>query len=136
MFGDNSNFRSVSNMPIQGMGGVVLRRAIKYSQDKGLNVIVPLHDALYIETNVDKLESDCDLLAQCMKDAFIDAMNCNGADLIQLDCEAWGQGLVELYDKEMITKLENKIKIENIHIDQRGLNEYKTYSKYFNLQTP
>ena len=49
IFGDNQNKRSISNVPIQGLGSCILRRAIKLAQEAGLKVIFPLHDAAYIE---------------------------------------------------------------------------------------
>jgi hypothetical protein len=39
---------SVKNFPIQGLGGVMMRRAIYKAQRRGVDVFAPLHDALYI----------------------------------------------------------------------------------------
>ena len=133
MFGDNDNFRSVSNMPIQGMGSCILRKAIKYTQDSGLDLVAPLHDALYIECDIADVKEATDTLAKCMTDGFVDCYPNNPkAKLIRLDIEAWGDGLLEQYGSNTIkTNLGNKIELENIHIDSRGKAEYLNYSQYF-----
>ena len=89
MFGNNDNYRSVSNMPIQGMGSCILRKAISLAQDAGLKVIIPLHDACYAEYESMDLDAIV-TLADCMKQAFIECYPNNpNASLIKLDIEAW-----------------------------------------------
>ena len=39
MWGDNDNFRSVGNVPIQGLGSCIMRKAVELAQDRGLDVI-------------------------------------------------------------------------------------------------
>jgi len=129
MFGDNKNHRSVGNVPIQGFGSCILRKAIQLCQDGGLKVIVPLHDALYIECD----ENDWHVVhkfSQYMKEAFIHYFQEEQiplAELIMLDIEAWGPGLVEgVKETEGL-----KINCEKVHIDERSLEEYNNFSQYF-----
>lgn len=126
MFGDNGNYRSVSNMPIQGMGSVILRKAIQLAQDRGLKVIIPLHDALYIEYPAGKLE-DIQTLASCMTQAFIECYPDNpNAGLIKLDIETWSDS----YERKTDTIEGLSINFEKLHIDPRGREEYERYKKY------
>jgi hypothetical protein len=71
LFPDLANPRSAGNFPIQGAGGAILRRAVRYAQSAGLQVISPLHDALYIIHKEDDLEAPIKLQA-AMNQAFID----------------------------------------------------------------
>jgi len=124
MFGDNDNERSVLNCPIQGMGSCILRKAIQLTQDKGIQVLFPLHDAAYIMVDLNDWKA-VSTFADCMQEAFKfffpDALP------IGLDCEAWGTGL-----EEGTVKLNNiKVSTEGVHIDERSKEEYDKFSKYF-----
>ena len=69
MWGDNDNDRSIMNVPIQGKGASIMRRAVLNAQKAGLKVIKTLHDALYIE--YDSWDTKAiDILAECMDEAF------------------------------------------------------------------
>lgn len=126
MFGDNDNFRSVSNMPIQGMGSCILRKAIQLAQDRGLQVIIPLHDAIYIEYTAFELEN-IKMLAECMTQAFIDCYPNNpNAKLIKLDIETWSGH----YEQKQATYKNLEIHFEKFHVDPRGREEYERYKKY------
>jgi len=126
MFGDNDNYRSVSNMPIQGMGSCILRKAIQLAQDAGLDVIIPLHDALYIEYDAGDYEAIV-TLAECMKKAFAECYPNNPkAELIKLDIETWSSN----YEKGQFTFKNYEINQEKFHIDPRGRAEYERYKKY------
>lgn len=127
MFGDNDNYRSVSNMPIQGMGSAILRKSIQLAQDKGLKVIIPLHDAIYAEHQSNDLDAIV-TLADCMKQAFIECYPHNpNASLIKLDIEAWSDDF-----EEGVREYKGlEISFEKRHIDPRGRNEYERYRKYF-----
>lgn len=131
MYGDNDNRRSVGNMPIQGMGSCILRKAIQLCQDAGLTVILPLHDALYIEYDVADIYA-VETFAQCMQDAF--AFYFTGKekelayDLIRLDINVWSPDYEDGYLN--IGKLK-KIKTQKIYIDERSEAEYRSFSKYF-----
>jgi hypothetical protein len=121
MWGENPNFRSVGNCPIQGLGAAILRKAIALCQDDGLDVIVPLHDALYIEVPLEGYEESALRFRSHMMAAFDYYLPNSG---VLLDGEIWSP---ELEEREF-----DGFKVEKIHIDERAINEYQTFSKYFN----
>lgn len=127
MWGDNPNPRSVINMPVQGQGSVILRKAIQYCQNAGLKVILPLHDALYVEVEMANLKSKVKKFKVCMRDAFKDCFpGNNSADLIRLDTCIWSPSLeVEGYSKELESQM------YKYYIDSRSKSEYERFSKYF-----
>jgi DNA polymerase I-like protein with 3'-5' exonuclease and polymerase domains len=132
MFGDNRNHRSVSNCPIQGFGACILRKAIELAQCRGLKVIIPLHDALYVEYNREKNPHTPDILRECMKEAFShyfknDEEQYIWSQSIRLDMDIWGPGLEEGYFK---TELGHDFKQQEIYIDPRSVNEYRRFQKY------
>lgn len=132
MYGDNPNRRSISNCPVQGAGACVLRRAIKLAQERGLKIIIPLHDAIYIQYPVDKPES-IDVLAACMMEAFgyyfqKDALTYVWSQAIRLDYDAWGPNL---QDGEIVTPGGRRVKTQSIYIDPRGKNEYERFREFF-----
>ena len=56
----------VRNFPIQGEGRAMLRKAVSLCLDRGLKVITPLHDAIYIESTDSTRERDQELWNECM----------------------------------------------------------------------
>ncbi len=131
MFGNNPSFRSSANFMTQGMGAVIMRKAVALAQDRGLTVIQTLHDALYIMSKQENFADDMDLLGQCMREAFIFYFeNKQDASLIRVDMKAWGPGF-EDKDYEIISKMKNKIAVSKYHIDKRSLKEYSQFSKFF-----
>jgi hypothetical protein len=133
MFGDNPNPRSVGNMPVQGMGAAIMRKAVQLAQDAGLNVIFTLHDALYIMFDSDDLGA-MDTLKKCMKEAFVFYYEDNlkdKASLIRMDGKAWS---LDYEDGEMITKDNFKIEAQKIFVDKRSKKQYDVFSKYFTTE--
>lgn len=131
MFGDNSSFRSAANMPLQGAGATIMRKAVALAQDAGLNIIFTLHDALYIMETSDKIADAMDLLAKCMKEAFMfyfEADQKQSASLIRLDGKVWGQ---DMQEGELITKSNFKLESSKYHIDKRARSEYDQFSRFF-----
>lgn len=130
MFGDNDNFRSVGNFEPQGMGGVILRKAIRKAIENKLKVIMPLHDALYSMVKISDMESAIDLKAKLMKDAFKESFTGKARELadVFLDIEVWSP---ELTPGELVTAQGNKVKVEKVHIDERGEAAYHELKKYF-----
>lgn len=131
MFGDNRNHRSVSNCPIQGMGGAILRKAIQISQDRGLHVILPLHDALYIEFD-QKDFTPIDTLYDSMLEAFCHYFQdepeiFEWAKSIRMDIDVWGPGLK---DREFYSFKGRPLKMQEIYIDPRSKREYEKFKKY------
>lgn len=133
MFGDNPNHRSVGNMPVQGMGAAIMRKAVQLAQDAGLTVIFTLHDALYIMFDSDDLGA-MDTLKRCMKEAFVfyydDSLK-EKASLIRMDGKAWS---LDYEDGEMITKDNFKIEVQKIFVDKRSKKQYDVFSKYFKTE--
>jgi DNA polymerase I-like protein with 3'-5' exonuclease and polymerase domains len=140
MWGDNElmdnwgnvkvNFRSIINCPIQGMGAVILRKAVALCQDAGLEVISTLHDALKVECDLDKLEETIRIKRQCMKDAFtfyFTGRQKEWASIVKIDTNCWGPELTigEFKVDDVV------VKTETIHVDERSKNEYDKFNKYF-----
>ena len=136
MYGDNDNRRSVGNMPIQGMGSCILRKAVQLCQDAGLTVILPLHDALYIEydtTGFHNTMETIQLFQKCMRAAFAHyfwGKNNNGknlgklaSELIRLDTATWSP---DFYKGEC-----EGVDFYPLYIDERAEKEYEQFSKYF-----
>jgi len=134
MWGDNQNHRSVGNLPIQGMGASIMRKAVKYAQDKGLDVIYTLHDALYIEFDVDDVGA-INKLADSMHDAFkfyFAGSNVERYANIRMEADVWSDDLGSMGELESLTfsNGELPIKTSNIYIDPRGVEEYEQFKKY------
>jgi len=133
MFGDNENHRSVKNMPVQGMGSSILRKAIQLAQDDGLKVLFPLHDALYIEYKSSDLR-DVDTLKRCMQEAFAfyfeGDMKKKAFDLIGFDVDIWSPDYV---DGIVTTPKGLECKSQSIYIDQRSKSEYEKFKQYMEL---
>lgn len=131
MFKDNQNRRSVCNMPLQGAGACIMRKAVALAQSRGLTIIFSLHDALYIMSKVEDIESDMDILKECMVEAFVfyfsDKQKAS-ASLIRVDGKIWGS---ELIDGQVVTNKGFKLESSKLHIDQRAKEEYSRFSKYF-----
>ena len=113
MFGGNPNERSIKNFPVQGAGSCILRRAIKYCQEANLKVIMPLHDALYIECGTEDITWASERLQKEMRAAFIDVLSHEKAELVRLDVDAWGPNLEK-----------------QIYVDERAQEEYQFFKEY------
>ena len=122
MYGNNGNHRSVANMPIQGTGSVILRKAIKYCQQDKLKVILPLHDALYVElTHKEEIKR----FQHWMKKAFVDTFpEAPDAEAIMLDTYAWGK-----HAKQIAGPL--GIHTMTYYVEDRSKDELERFSKYF-----
>lgn len=133
MFGDNDNFRSVGNFPIQGAGAVVMRRAVALAQDAGIDVIYTLHDALYAEVD-SKGVREARVLADCMVRAFEESFpGVDGARDIRLDGYQWSS---DYKGKEQTVKLKCytgsfPLELGERYIDERAEADIERYRKYF-----
>ena len=129
IWGDNPNPRSVGNVPIQGMGSCILRKAIQVTQDSNLDFITPLHDAGYIEYDSGDF-SAIDKFNKCMLEAFYHyfPQNYRELSMVGLDTETWSP---DYEVGEIITPAGKKVKTERIHVDERAESEYKKFGKYF-----
>lgn len=125
MWGDNPNFRSVSNFPVQGHGAVIMRRAVTLAQDAGLDVIFTLHDALYIEFDSTRPVAAIGALMATMQQAFYEVMERYGrVTKIRLEGEAWSPDYVNvvspLPDVEFLSE----------YVDKKGKADLERYRKY------
>lgn len=128
---DNDNPRSALNVPIQGFGASIMRKAVDLGHNKNLRFIFTLHDALYIEGNVGEENKIVDLM-DAMKEAF--QFYYKGTKLyeiagnIKLDPFAWSPD----YAKDSEIKIRgNIIPVSDLYRDERAMPEYERFSKYF-----
>jgi len=133
MWGDNHNFRSVGNVPLQGFGACIMRKAVQLAQDAGLDVIFTLHDALYIMFDSNDITA-MDTLRRCMKEAFLYYFSHeqkDAASLIRMDGKAWS---LDFEDGEITTENNFVIETQKIFIDKRSKKQYAQFSKYFTTE--
>lgn len=131
MWGDNINDRSVNNVVIQGFAASILRKAVALAQDRGVNVIYTLHDAIYIMSKKENAKKEIDILWDAMHEAFCFYFKDKAkkyAALIRLEGDVWGP---ELEEGEFTTLKNRKLKSQRIYIDERGRKEYEMFSRYF-----
>lgn len=124
MFGDNPNFRSIGNCPVQGTGAVIMRKAVALAQDAGLQVIFTLHDALYIEYEAYDFHA-ISLLIDCMVKAFDFYFPSSG---IRVEAESWASEY--LHNSSVILPCGNKCLLQKRHVDPRAINDYIKFSEY------
>lgn len=131
MWCDNDNLRSVCNVPIQGFGASVMRKAVDLSVRRGTSIIFTLHDANYMQGKVGE-EKKILTLRDSMREAFQfyykDTKFYEIAANIKLDPFAWSPNYKK--DSEM-TVGGWKIPVSNLYVDERATDEYDKFSKYF-----
>jgi len=138
MWGDNDNFRSTGNVPVQGMGSCIMRKAVQLAQDRGLDVIYTLHDAIYIEHD-SSTYNPSRLLAICMDEAFRFYFpdELKKVATVRLDADIWspdyddGAEYVENDYKTYYGVYSLPIKLQQTYIDERARDDYDRFSKYF-----
>ena len=131
MFGDNMNFRSVTNCPTQGFGGSIMRLAVRYAQDRGLQVMQTLHDALYIMFKSNDVKS-MKVLGDCMLEAFafyFPKEVQKYAKRIRLDSAIWSLDYEDKVENIIVEGM--KIKKMQKYIDPRATKEYEKFKQYF-----
>lgn len=129
---DNDNFRSVVNMPIQGAGAVIMRRAALMARERGVHIVFTLHDALYMKDKIGN-EHKILILRDCMRKAFMSVFppeRQEQAKMIRLDPKAWSPDYEEKGVME-VGKSKWKVPFSRIHIDERALSDYNKFSVYF-----
>lgn len=129
MWGDNENLRSVNNVPVQGFGSSIMRKAVTMAQDAGLDVIFTLHDAIYVEYDLADYGA-IDELARAMKLAFKHYFKGEMRERanVGLDINTWS---LEYSSKTITTPDGHKVKQQSFYMDPRGEKEYEKFSKYF-----
>jgi hypothetical protein len=131
LFPDNPNPLSIGNWPIQTMGAVIMREAVRMAQDQGLEVIFTLHDALYIEHDSNNYMAP-KILADCMQKAFQMCMSTDRK--IGLDIDCWSNDYIDRFDevKELYKAAGVDTSVKGKYIDPRGKKEYANFKQYFN----
>lgn len=130
MWPDNINHRSAANSRLQGAGAVIMRSADFYAYEEGLYVPFTLHDALFIEFDLDDLGA-IDKLANCMRKAFVDYFPKNlhhYAEKIKLDITVWSEEYEE--GKVVETPEGRKVKLQKKYVDKRSVEYYEKYKYY------
>lgn len=134
MWGDNENIRSVVNVPVQGTGASVMRKAIDLNHARG-GAYVPftLHDAIYIEGRVGE-EHKIAILRDAMRDAFVSFFPDykKEAAKIKLDPFAWSPEYER--DSELVVKHNGeswRIPCSDVYLDPRAESDYHRFCKYF-----
>lgn len=128
MFGDNQNRRSACNMPIQGTGASIMRKAVELAYGEGLEVIMTLHDALYIECDTARVSSSLEKLRYAMDAAFRYYFDNPERATCRMDPTVWGPDFEE---GETLFFNGKKFKAYNTYIDERTRADYEKYKKYF-----
>jgi len=124
MWGDNDNFRSVANFPIQGEGAVILREAVALLQEARINVLATVHDSIAIEFKIENTDRVLPLFKQCMIQAFENVMSKFGKTVpIRVDGEAWS---LEFEEGE-----KHGFKITKEFIHEKATADYARYKKFF-----
>ena len=127
MWQDNKNAKSVGNMPIQGFGSCIMRKAVALAQDRGLDVIYTLHDAIYVEySNI----QDIDTLYECMDEAFrfYFPEHLKKRATCRMDIFTWGPELSKNTSKTLKGR---EYESDKIYVDAKGKNDYLKFLKYF-----
>lgn len=132
MWCDNDNPRSVTNVPVQGGGSAIMRRAVDLAVEAGCRVIFTLHDAIYIEAKTGQ-EDHIYRLHKAMLDGFAHFWEGTkheaAARKIKLDPKAWGPQFPEKGEITVGNGL--KVPVSTLHIDGRAIADYERFSKYF-----
>lgn len=128
MFGDNNNFRSYGNCPIQGMGSCILRKALDSTIAEGLTPIFPLHDALYIEADIKDRDAVIKKFTKIMKQSFAYYFKDKEMveNIIRTDANIWGPDC----ENETLMVGDIEVKSQDIYVDERSVEEYERFKKY------
>lgn len=126
MWGDNDNRRSVGNFPVQGMGAVIMRKAVAYAEAAGCRVLYTLHDSLVIEFECGRFDRIA-TLQKCMAKAFEDALKPYGKTApIRLEGETWSKN----YTDKTETGVKNVVAMSE-YSDDKGKHDLERYRKFF-----
>lgn len=146
MWGDNENHRSVANVPVQGFGASIMRKAVEFAEEAGLEVIVTLHDALYIEYDsfdfaaIDKLR---DAMRRAFMYYFNDPKIKDLAGKIKMDIYTWSpdypapeikkneKGEEYREYQSIVTPAGEEVDYGDLYIDERASKEYEQFKGYF-----
>lgn len=128
MWGDNDSRRSVLNYPVQGMGAVIMREAVRLCNLHGVNIIFTLHDALYAEMRYSDV-ARMRLFNSLMIQAFDNSMA--GFKLkspIRTEGVAWSKHYADF----KVKKVDNIDLLEE-YIDDKCAKDLDRFRQYFAL---
>jgi hypothetical protein len=63
------NSRSIGNWPIQAVEADIMRLAVVLTARRGIQLIGGVHDALVIESSIEKIDEDVAITRECMRRA-------------------------------------------------------------------
>jgi hypothetical protein len=94
LWGDNPSDPSIGNARVQGAGGVMLREAIYRALDYGLELVAPLHDAMYFIQDENKPEQiECGITA--MNEAVTNTLG-EGVEIrVDVDTHPWSEPWID-----------------------------------------
>ena len=72
---DGFSLNTLRNWPCQAAGCEMLRLALMYASENGLEVVATVHDCLIIHCHIDDLELKDKILVDCMNKASMDVIN-------------------------------------------------------------
>jgi len=122
LYADNPNRNSVLNFPVQGTASTILRVATIKAVEAGLELLFPLHDALYCEMKVNDFDA-VKKLDNIMKEACVEVLGPSGK-LMRTDVDVWGDDIKKPLAPKNYT-------IYDRYLDKRGEAEFNNYKKYF-----
>jgi DNA polymerase I-like protein with 3'-5' exonuclease and polymerase domains len=127
MWGDNPNFRSVGNFPIQGLGSDILREAVMYCQADSMKVIYTVHDSIAIEYPIARLGLEAGLEGT-MQEAFDNVMRRYGKTIpVRIDGHVWSPDFKYMEPKQ---KLKNFDYMSEF-CDKKGEKDLQRYRTFF-----
>jgi len=127
LYGDVTNERSIANFPVQGTAAALMRHAVGFAMKENLKVIMTVHDAIYIECDLNDWDSVLKF-SKCMHKGFnYDLQDYKFYSPVRLDICAWSPGLKE----ETIFHNNLKIDCQQYYVDPRATADLQRYSKYF-----
>jgi hypothetical protein len=110
-----------------------MRKAVALAQDRGLSVILTLHDAIYVECDSDvyTVTSAVNTLADCMSFAFRFYF-LNSSMEYFANCRMEGLAFSpDFNDKDIIETSIGKIKLKSKYLDEISRVDYEKYRRYF-----
>lgn len=103
---DNPRPLSVANFPVQGTGASIMRSAVIEAWQRGIQVLAPLHDAIYFIHRAEDREETIRIASECMGNAVSKFMDLD----IRLDIETYTH--------------------EDDYVPAKGRKDFEKFSKY------
>jgi len=98
-------YRTLQNWPMQSHGSELLRMATCYGIEAGIKIVALIHDAVMIESTIDRIDNDVKRMQQIM-----------------------GQASIEMFDFEILTDAKI-VKYPDNYVDERNTTMYNLICK-------